>query len=61
MTYLVTGGMGCIGAWVLRRLRQRGEQVVSFDLSDDRKRLDLLMRRDHFFPEVVGKILGAIV
>jgi nucleoside-diphosphate-sugar epimerase len=35
--------MGCIGAWTLYHLVQRGERVVSFDLSDDRHRLNLLL------------------
>lgn len=44
--YLVTGAMGCIGAWALYHLRQQQKEVVSFDLSDDRHRLDLLMSAD---------------
>lgn len=44
--YLVTGGMGCIGAWVLYHLHRQGKQAVCFDLSDDRHRLDLLLSRD---------------
>jgi nucleoside-diphosphate-sugar epimerase len=43
--YLVTGGMGCIGAWVLHFLVQKGLRVVNFDLSTDRHRLDLLLSR----------------
>ncbi len=45
-TYLVTGAMGCIGAWTLYHLVQRGAHAVSFDLSEDRQRLDLLMGKD---------------
>ena len=41
--YLVTGAMGCIGAWVLKHLVEQGKQAVSFDLSTDRHRLDLLL------------------
>lgn len=41
--YLVTGAMGCIGAWTLYHLQQQGKSVVSFDLSVDQSRLDLLM------------------
>ncbi|MEM7334484.1 MAG: SDR family NAD(P)-dependent oxidoreductase [Chloroflexota bacterium] len=41
--YLVTGAMGCIGAWVLKHLAEQGKQTISFDLSTDRHRLDLLM------------------
>lgn len=45
-TYLVTGAMGCIGAWTLYHLVQRGAKAVSFDLSEDRQRLDLLMSKE---------------
>jgi len=44
--YLVTGAMGCIGAWTVHHLLQQGQSVVSFDLSTDRHRLDLLMTED---------------
>lgn len=40
--YLVTGGLGCIGAWVLYHLARQGKRAVSFDLSQDRRRVDLL-------------------
>ena len=43
MAYLVTGAMGCLGAWVLKHLVDRGEQTVSFDLSSNRNRLGLLV------------------
>lgn len=43
---LVTGAMGCIGAWTLYHLVQQGKSAVSFDLSTERHRLDLLMSRD---------------
>ena len=45
-SYLITGAMGCIGSWVLYHLVNRGSQAVSFDLGDDRHRLDLLLSRD---------------
>jgi nucleoside-diphosphate-sugar epimerase len=35
--------MGCIGAWTLHHLVRQGKSAVSFDLSADRHRLDLLM------------------
>ena len=43
---LVTGGMGCIGAWALYHLLESGARVVNFDQSGDRHRLDWLMSRD---------------
>ena len=42
-TYLVTGAMGCIGSWVLCHLVRNGKRVVSFDVGDNRSRLDLLL------------------
>ena len=42
-TYLVTGGMGCIGAWSLYHLRQAGLKAVNFDQSADRHRVDWLL------------------
>jgi len=41
--YLVTGSMGCIGSWVLYHLVQQGKSVVSFDISPDLHRLNLLL------------------
>jgi len=40
---LVTGAAGCIGAWTVAGLLQRGRNPVVFDLSEDRRRLRLLM------------------
>jgi nucleoside-diphosphate-sugar epimerase len=45
-TYLVTGALGCIGAWTVYHLLRQGERVVSFDLSDQGHRLDLLLSRE---------------
>lgn len=43
MSYFVTGSMGCIGAWVMSHLVKRGEAVISFDISNDRSRLNMLL------------------
>ncbi len=43
MRVLMTGGYGCIGAWVALQLVQRGEEVWIFDLKEDTHRLDLLL------------------
>ena len=45
-TYLLPGAMGCIGAWVLRRLLDRGDTVVATDLSADPVRPRLLLSED---------------
>ena len=42
-TYLVTGGMGCIGAWALYHLQQSGKRAVNFDQSANRHRINWLM------------------
>lgn len=42
-TFLVTGSMGCIGAWVLRTLVRAGVPVVATDLSLDTRRPGLLL------------------
>lgn len=41
--YLVTGALGCIGAWALKHLAARGDQAVSFDLHTQGHRIDLLL------------------
>ena len=43
---LVTGALGCIGAWVTRTLVRDGAQVVAFDLGANRSRLELVMTPD---------------
>ncbi len=40
--FLITGCMGCIGAWTVAHLLERGASVVGFDASPDRKRLLLV-------------------
>ncbi|MBX3062841.1 MAG: NAD(P)-dependent oxidoreductase [Anaerolineae bacterium] len=45
-TFLVTGAMGCIGAWTLYHLVKMGENVVSFDLQTSGHRVDLLLNDD---------------
>jgi nucleoside-diphosphate-sugar epimerase len=41
--FLVTGALGCIGAWVVRNLIRAGERVVAFDLGEDLRRLRLIV------------------
>jgi UDP-glucuronate 4-epimerase len=40
--WLVTGALGCIGAWTVKTLLGEGEQVVAYDLGDDTARLQLI-------------------
>lgn len=44
--FLVTGAMGCLGAWTVKSLVDEGTSVVAFDLSTDRRRLELLATPD---------------
>lgn len=40
---LVTGVLGCLGAWVARELLGSGAEVIGFDLGGDTHRLDALV------------------
>lgn len=50
-TFLVTGALGCIGAWVVERLLERGDRPVVFDLGGDPARI-----RDLVGPEGLERI-----
>jgi len=41
--FLVTGALGCIGAWTVRELVREGVPVVAFDVGRDTRRLALIM------------------
>jgi nucleoside-diphosphate-sugar epimerase len=41
--FLVTGALGCIGAWTVRQLVREGVPVVAFDLGRDARRLALVL------------------
>ncbi len=41
--FLVTGALGCIGAWTVRTLAMEGTPVVAFDLAANPQRLRLIM------------------
>jgi UDP-glucuronate 4-epimerase len=45
-TFLVTGALGCIGAWTVRNLVQADRRTVVFDLGEDTRRLRLIMTPD---------------
>jgi UDP-glucuronate 4-epimerase len=40
---LVTGALGCVGAWTLKVLLELGEEPVGYDLGDDDARLRLVL------------------
>jgi nucleoside-diphosphate-sugar epimerase len=44
--FLVTGALGCIGAWAVRTLVREGASVVVFDRASDPRRLRQLMSED---------------
>ena len=43
---LVTGVLGCLGAWVARVALEDGDAVIGYDLGDDRARLELVLGGD---------------
>ena len=43
---LITGALGCIGAWTVRQLVRAGAAVSVLDLSDDAQRMRLIMTDD---------------
>lgn len=45
-TYLVTGALGCLGAWTMKNLLQANANVVAFDLGTDQYRWRALMDDD---------------
>jgi len=44
-SYFMTGALGCIGAWIVKALVERGDRPVAFDVSEDRRRLEAVMPR----------------
>ena len=46
MHVLLTGGYGCIGAWIVRNLLGSGDRVSIYDLKEDPRRLRLLLPED---------------
>lgn len=43
MRVLVTGGYGCIGAWIVKNLVAREDDVWVFDLKEDPRRMRMIM------------------
>jgi nucleoside-diphosphate-sugar epimerase len=43
---LVTGALGCLGAWVARTVLEDGDAVVGYDLGEDAARLQLVLGDD---------------
>ena len=44
--FLVTGALGCIGAWTVKRLVEAGIPVTTYDLPGSRHRLHLILSDD---------------
>lgn len=53
---LITGAAGCIGAWVVKGLREIGANPIVYDLSEDRRRLNLIMDNAQSVDWVKGDI-----
>lgn len=48
MRVLVTGGFGCLGAWLTRLCVRRHAQVYIYDLREDRRRMQLIMDKSEW-------------
>jgi UDP-glucuronate 4-epimerase len=61
--FLVTGALGCIGAWTVRQLVRENVPVVAFDLGRDHRRLAQIMTVDELarVSFVVGDITDLAV
>lgn len=46
MRYLITGGFGCIGSWIIRVLLDRGVDFSVLDVREDHRRLRLLLNEN---------------
>jgi nucleoside-diphosphate-sugar epimerase len=46
--FLVTGALGCIGAWTVRALVREGADVTAFDVGRDARRLRQIVSEDEF-------------
>ena len=49
MSIMVTGGTGFIGHRIIRKLVDRGEEVVCFDLAPPRANLEAYLDRVQFY------------
>ncbi len=55
-TFLITGSLGCIGAWVLRNLVDDGATIIATDLADDPVRPRLLLSDDELSKITFAKL-----
>ena len=46
MRYLLTGGYGCIGSWIVKNLIDEGHDVAIYDLVEHTARMSLIMGED---------------
>jgi nucleoside-diphosphate-sugar epimerase len=58
MRTLITGGFGCIGAWIVRQLLNRGDEYFVLDVREDHRRLRLLLADNEIknIPFIVGDV-----
>jgi len=46
--YFITGAQGCIGAWIVKALVERGDSAIVFDRSEDAGRPQAIMSAEDF-------------
>ena len=55
-TFMITGSMGCIGAWVIRNLVQEGVKVVATDLATEPVRPRQVMSEEELSKVTFAKL-----
>jgi UDP-glucose 4-epimerase len=58
MRFLLTGGYGCIGSWIIRNLIDQGHSFCVLDIQEDLRRLRLVLNDDEIarVPFVAGDV-----
>lgn len=55
-TFMITGAMGCIGAWVMRNLVQEGVKVIGTDLATEPVRPRQVMSEEELSKVTIAKL-----
>jgi nucleoside-diphosphate-sugar epimerase len=55
LSYLVTGGSGCVGSYVIRDLLARGERIVNYDLNQQQHILRQVVE-----PEALAELVSVV-
>ncbi|MEZ4678014.1 MAG: hypothetical protein R2932_27730 [Caldilineaceae bacterium] len=59
-TFMITGAMGCIGAWVMRNLVQEGVKVIGTDLATEPVRPRQVMSEEELIRSPLSNSMSPI-